>query len=72
MLLQVRHGSSPPARDLVLYADGPSPRDRQLAGYAHLDAPDYAGQNGDITAELVIHPAHRRRGTAGNCSPTLS
>ena len=33
-----------------------------LVGYAHLDAPDYAGQDGDITAELVIHPAHRRQG----------
>jgi mycothiol synthase len=65
VLLQVRHGSSPPARDLVLYADGPSPRDRYPAGYAHMDAPDYAGRSGDITAELVIHPAHRRQGYGG-------
>jgi mycothiol synthase len=65
VLLQVRHGSTPPARDLVLYLGGPTPGDRQLAGYAHLDAPDYAGQNGDITAELVIHPAHRRQGYGG-------
>ena len=65
VLLQVRHGSPAPARDLVLYAGGPSPRDRQLAGYAHLDAPGYAGQDGDITAELVIHPAHRRQGYGG-------
>jgi mycothiol synthase len=61
-LLQVTHGSTPPARDLVLYAGGASPGRRQLVGYAHLDAPDYAGQDGDITAELVIHPAHRRQG----------
>jgi mycothiol synthase len=65
VLLQVRHGSTPPARDLVLYLGGPEPRDRNLAGYAHLDAPDYAGQDGDITAELVIHPAHRRQGYGG-------
>jgi mycothiol synthase len=57
VLLQVRHGSTPPARDVVLTADG-----GRLVGYAHLDAPDYAGQDGDITAELVIHPAYRRQG----------
>ena len=37
-------------------------QDEATVGYAHLDAPDYAGQDGDITAELVIHPAHRRQG----------
>ena len=63
VLLQVRHGSTPPARDLVLNAGGRAGRaTRSLVGYAHLDAPDYAGQDGDITAELVIHPAHRRQG----------
>jgi len=62
VLLQVRHGSAAPARDLSLTAGGASPRDRALVGYAHLDAPDYPGQDGDITAELVIHPAHRRQG----------
>jgi mycothiol synthase len=62
VLLQVRHGSTPPARDLVVSAGGRSPRDQATVGYAHLDAPDYAGQDGDITAELVIHPAHRRQG----------
>jgi mycothiol synthase len=58
VLLQLRHGSTPPARDVLVHAgtDGPA------VGYAHLDAPDYAGQDGDITAELVIHPAHRRQG----------
>ena len=70
VLLQIRHGSTPPAGDLVLYPGGPSPGDRPLAGYAHLnapgeDAPDYAGQDGDITAELVIHPSHRRQGYGG-------
>jgi mycothiol synthase len=65
VLLQVRHGSTPPARDLVLSAGGRSPGDQQPVGYAHMDAPDYAGQDGDITAELVIHPAHRRQGYGG-------
>ena len=65
VLLQLRHGSTPPARDLVLSAGGRSPRDQHPVGYAHMDAPDYAGQDGDITAELVIHPAHRRQGHGG-------
>jgi mycothiol synthase len=62
VLLQVRHGSSPPARDIEVASASPAERDRAMVGYAHLDAPDDAGQDGDITAELVIHPAHRRRG----------
>jgi mycothiol synthase len=57
VLLQVRHGSTAPARDLVLTAGS-----GHAVGYAHLDTPDEAGQDGDITAELVIHPAHRRQG----------
>jgi mycothiol synthase len=57
VLLQVRHGSGPQARDLVVtVADG------ALAGYAHLDAPDKQAQDGDASGELVIHPAWRRRG----------
>jgi len=62
VLLQVRHGSAPPARDFAMTADGRELADRTLVGYAHLDAPDYAAQGGDITAELVVHPAHRRQG----------
>jgi mycothiol synthase len=61
VLLQVRHGSTPPARDIEVAAASPA-GDQVMVGYAHLDAPDYAGQDGDITAELVIHPAHRRQG----------
>ena len=61
VLLQVRHGTTPPARDVAVTAGG-SPGDQPVVGYAHLDAPDYAGQDGDITAELVIHPARRRQG----------
>jgi mycothiol synthase len=58
VLLQLRHGSTPPARDVLVHAGSDNPP----VGYAHLDAPDYMGQDGDITAELVIHPAHRRQG----------
>ena len=56
-LLQVRHGSGPGARDLVLrlVADGTP------VGYSHLDAPDEA-EGGDASGELVVHPGHRRRG----------
>lgn len=61
-LLQLRHGNIPPARDVVLYASDHCAGDRHPVGYAHMDAPDYAGQDGDITAELVIHPAYRRQG----------
>ena len=64
-LLQLTHGSTPPARDVVLYAGGATARDRRMVGYAHIDAPDYAGQDGDITAELVVHPDHRRTGFGG-------
>jgi mycothiol synthase len=52
-LLQVRHGSGALARDLLLTVD-----DDPAVGYAHLDGPD----DGDVSGELVVHPAHRRRG----------
>jgi mycothiol synthase len=53
VLLHLRYGGDPQARDLVLR------NDRELAGYAHLDLADPAeGPSG----ELVIHPAHRRHG----------
>lgn len=57
VLLQVRHGSGPRARDLVVTsADG------MLVGYAHLDAPDAEAPGGDASGELVIHPGYRRGG----------
>jgi len=62
VLLQVRHGSTPPAGDIELTSADPAGAGQVLVGYAHLDAPDDAGQDGDITAELVVHPAHRRQG----------
>jgi mycothiol synthase len=47
----------PPARDLLLISG------QAAAGYAHLDFPEDAG-SGDLSGELVVHPAHRRRGHA--------
>jgi mycothiol synthase len=56
-LLHIRYGGDyggdPQARDLVLRSDG------ELAGYAHLDL---SGPAEGPSGELVIHPAHRRRG----------
>ena len=57
VLLQVRHGSRPLACDFVLAANG-----QPLLGYAHLDEPDDEAQGGDMSGELVVDPAHRRRG----------
>jgi len=78
VLLHVRHaapprGGRPPrtppevptgaerSRDLLWLADD------TVAGYAHLDAPDEADEAddadaGDMSGELVVRPAHRRRG----------
>jgi mycothiol synthase len=53
VLLHLRYGGDPQARNLLLTHEG------ELAGYAHLDPTDpVEGPSG----ELVIHPAHRRRG----------
>jgi mycothiol synthase len=64
-LLHVRHAASPEggghsrtpdrSRDLLVLAGD------TVAAYAHLDAPYEAG-TGDTSGELVVHPAHRRRG----------
>jgi mycothiol synthase len=43
-------------RDFVLTADG------EIAGYAYLDPPSAQGDEGEVTGELVIHPARRRQG----------
>jgi mycothiol synthase len=51
-LLHVRHGE--PGSDVVATADG------QIVGYAYVDDP--TAQESDVTGELVVHPAHRRRG----------
>ncbi len=53
VLLHLRYGGDPQARDLLLRTGG------GLAGYAHLDLSDRGeGPSG----ELVIDPAHRRHG----------
>lgn len=52
-LLHVRHGGAEQARDLVLTADD------TVVGYAHLDAGE---PDADMSGELVVHPAYRRRG----------
>ena len=59
-VLHVRHGTSqgPGGHDWVV-ADA----DDGIVGYAHLDPPDDSGADGgDLSGELVVHPAHRRRG----------
>jgi mycothiol synthase len=55
-LLHVRHGSAGQARDLVATLDG------SVVGYAHLDTAEAEAQDADMSGELVVHPAQRRRG----------
>jgi mycothiol synthase len=55
-LLQVKHGAPVTARHLLARTP-----DGTLAGYAHLDLADLA--QGPV-GELVVHPHHRRQGTA--------
>jgi mycothiol synthase len=64
-LLHVQHsadgsaGEGGATRDLLLTID------ETAVGYAHLDPPDETDENeGDLSGELVVHPAHRRRGHA--------
>jgi mycothiol synthase len=53
VMLHVRYGGDPRARNLLLASNG------ELSGYAHLDPADpVEGPSG----ELVIHPAYRRQG----------
>jgi mycothiol synthase len=53
VLLHLRYGGDPEARNLLLTEGG------ELAGYAHLDPTDPVE---GPSAELVIHPAHRGHG----------
>jgi mycothiol synthase len=52
VMLHLRYGGEPGARDLLLVSNG------DLAGYAHLEPAGPAALSG----ELVVHPAHRRQG----------
>ncbi|WP_240777167.1 mycothiol synthase [Nonomuraea basaltis] len=52
VMLHLRYGGDPQARSFLLYDDG-------LVGYAHMDPTDEVE---GPSAELVIHPAHRRQG----------
>ncbi|MGI5284426.1 mycothiol synthase [Nonomuraea polychroma] len=52
VMLHLRYGGDPQARSLLLYGD-------TLLGYAHVDPTDEVQ---GPSAELVIHPAHRRQG----------
>jgi mycothiol synthase len=51
--LHLGHGGDPDARNVLACVDG------VLAGYAHLDLTDVVE---GASAELVVHPAHRRKG----------
>ncbi|MET7339554.1 mycothiol synthase [Nonomuraea sp. NPDC005650] len=53
VMLHLRYGGDPQARSLLLEADG------TLVGYAHVDPTDEVE---GPSAELVIHPGHRRSG----------
>jgi mycothiol synthase len=71
-LLHVQHPSpgredAPAARDLLLIID------EAAVGYAHLDPPDDNDENeGDLSGELVVHPAHRRQGHASTLIAVLT
>jgi mycothiol synthase len=56
VLLHLRHGGDQDARTLLGYL-GPT-----LVGYAHLDSTDLVA---GPSAELVVHPGHRRQGVGG-------
>jgi mycothiol synthase len=53
VVLHVRHGGDADVRHLLLREGG------ELAGYAHVDVTDLVEGS---SAELAVHPAHRRRG----------
>ena len=53
VVLHLRHGGDADVRHLLLREGG------ELAGYAHVDVTD---QVEGSSAELAVHPAHRRRG----------
>jgi mycothiol synthase len=53
VMLHLRYGGDQAARNVLLYQDG------ELAAYAHLDVTDVVA---GASAEVVVHPEHRRHG----------
>jgi mycothiol synthase len=53
VMLHLRYGGDRPVRNVLLYVDG------ALAAYGHLDVTDPVE---GASAEVVVHPAHRRAG----------
>jgi mycothiol synthase len=47
---------------VLMSGDGGGTDEGIVVGYAHLDLPDEQADDNDLSAELVIDPAHRRRG----------
>ncbi|MGZ4614723.1 MAG: mycothiol synthase [Actinomycetes bacterium] len=53
VMLHLRYGGDAPVRNVLIYLDG------ALAAYGHLDVTDEVA---GASAEVVVHPAHRRAG----------
>ena len=53
VMLHLRYGGDAPVRNVLIYLDG------ALAAYGHLDVTDEVA---GASAEVVVHPAHRREG----------
>ena len=56
VVLHLRYGGDAPVRNVLVYVGD------VLAAYAHLDVTDEVA---GASAEIVVHPAHRRRGLGG-------
>jgi mycothiol synthase len=62
VMLHLRYGGDTPARNFLLYAG------ERLVGYAHLDTTDVVE---GPSAELAVHPAHRRAGVGSRLVTAL-
>ncbi|HEV3381908.1 MAG TPA: mycothiol synthase [Trebonia sp.] len=70
VMLHVQHGEDSPetaGREALILAEDPAASENAasentVVGYAYLDPADDGAQSGDMSGELVIHPAHRRQG----------
>ncbi len=68
-LLHVQHPSAGGAADELAARDLLLVSDQAAVGYAHLDL---AEDEDDLSGELVVHPAHRRRGYASTLISALA